>query len=52
MPVDIRRLGDHDAKAFLPCARGTFSNITSQGAEECISCPPGNLDLVQTSNQT
>ena len=52
MPVDIRRLGDHDPKAFLPCARGTFSNITSQGAEECISCPPGNLDPVQTSNQT
>ena len=52
VPVDIWRLGDHYPKAFLPCARGTFSNITSQGAEGCISCPPGNLGLVQTSNQT
>lgn len=50
VPVDIWRPGD--PKAFLPCARGTFSNITSQGAEGCISCPPGNLGLVQTSNET
>lgn len=26
----------------LPCPVGTFSNITSQGAEGCIPCPPGN----------
>ena len=26
----------------LPCPVGTFSNKTSQGAEGCIPCPPGN----------
>ena len=35
------------SKFFLPCPVGTFSNITSQGAEGCIPCPPGNLNFIQ-----
>ena len=26
---------------FLPCSVGTFSNITSKGADGCTPCPPG-----------
>ena len=30
--------------AFLaPCPVGTFSNSSSQGAEGCTPCPPGNF---------
>lgn len=36
-----------DSKFFLPCPVGTFSNVTSQGAEGCIPCPPGNLHFTQ-----
>ena len=29
---------------FAPCPVGTFSNFSSQGAEGCMKCPPGNLN--------
>ena len=28
---------------YLPCPVGKFSNSSSQGAEGCIPCPPGNF---------
>ena len=33
--------GDVSADYFLPCPLGTFSNLSSQGAEGCTPCPPG-----------
>ena len=29
--------------AFKPCPLGTFTNISSQGRDGCLNCPPGNF---------
>ena len=28
---------------FRPCPLGTFTNPSSEGAEGCLNCPPGNF---------
>ncbi|KAL9970585.1 hypothetical protein ACROYT_G022988 [Oculina patagonica] len=39
----IRDIGIYDSYTFLPCPLGTFSNLSSKGAEGCIQCPPGGF---------
>ena len=29
--------------AFKPCPLGTFTNISSEGRDGCLNCPPGNF---------
>lgn len=40
-----RRNSDNYSYTFLPCPVGTFSNFSSKGAEGCIQCPPGMLEV-------
>ena len=40
-----RRNSDGYSYTFLPCPVGTFSNFSSKGAEGCIQCPPGMLEM-------
>jgi len=43
----FKKLPDNDYlyDIFVPCPLGTFTNSSSGGAEGCIKCPPGTLDL-------
>ena len=30
-------------RAFTPCPLGTFTNLSTKGADGCQKCPPGNF---------
>lgn len=45
-----RRNSDNYSYTFLPCPVGTFSNFSSKGAEGCIQCPPGMLEVSPLQN--
>jgi len=33
-------------RAFTPCPLGTFTNISTKGADGCQNCPPGSIWLL------
>ena len=33
-------------KAFTPCPLGTFTNVSTKGADGCQKCLPGNFKLL------